>query len=424
MSLIVVGLSHKTAPLELREKLAFNPQAQKQAYELLRRQSALSETVLLSTCNRVELYAWAEQAEPGLRQASQFLLQARGGGEDLRRALYQRQDDEALWHLLQVSASLDSMVLGEAQILGQVKEAYEWAVENKAVKANFHGLFHRVFRAAKEVRTRTDIGRHSASVASVSVELAERLFQDLKSKCVLLLGAGEMGRLTAQHLKGAGASRVLVVSRGQARAEELARGFQGRALPAAQMEEALAEADIVVACTSAEEYLVGPEILSRALGKRHYRPMLLVDLSVPRNIDPAVDSLDKVYLYNLDHLQKLAEEHRERRLASSREAKEMLRGHLEEILAWMKATEAVPVIRSLTAKAERLRQAEFEKNRNRLGHLGPKDLARVEAMTKSLMNKWLNAPLSQLRHASRQPESLRDRLALLEEIFDLKKEEP
>jgi glutamyl-tRNA reductase len=419
MALLMVGLSHKTAALELREALALDELRREAAYAELK--AHFGDLLLLSTCNRVEAYAACDSAEEGEKRLRQWMESL--GPEKAKKSLVAAHDDEALWHLMQVAASLDSMVLGESQILGQVKEAYAQAVEKKAVGSFFHGLFQRVFSAAKEVRTHTDLGRHPASVPSVAVSLAERLFGDLKGKSGLLVGAGEMAELTAEHLKGAGVTRLTVCNRSAAKAKELAKKFGAETSPLDGLEASLRSADIVVFSTASPQPLLDKSMAARVFEARLGAPQLLIDIAVPRNIAPQVKELEPAYLYNVDDLSALSEEHREKRLEASREAKSMLRKRYYEIREWIGAGRLNPTIKALTGKVEALRLAEWEKQAPKLSHLKPEDLERVEYLTQALVKKILNTPIARLKdslkdgHVARHVESV-------ETLFDLKEETP
>jgi glutamyl-tRNA reductase len=425
MPLIVVGLSHKTAPLEIREKLALDEAGQAKAYSQLKRHRHLNEMVFLSTCNRVEVYAWADSAADGWERLREFFSGLHAGPQEiLQKALYQYEGDATLWHLLQVASSLDSMVLGEAQILGQVKSAYEMAVGQKVVGSRFHGIFHRVFKAAKDVRTRTDIGRFSASVSTVAVELASRLFNDLTTRSALLVGAGEMGRLTAEHLHGAGLKELTIANRSLGHADDLARKVQAKTVDLTGLSGALAEADVVICSTASPEALLTLPMVKAALTARRLAPMLLIDLSVPRNIHPDVDSLEQVYLYNIDDLQQLAGQHRDKRAAAGLQAEELLKRHQAEISTWMGSRRLTPAVAALTGKVEALRAAEWAKIKPKLAHLPKKDQERIEHLTRSLAAKILSTPLSRLKRSAGAEETLlRAQVQTLNELFGLEGEE-
>lgn len=420
MPLLMVGLSHKHASLELREALALDDTRKHSAYREFKATELFRELVLLSTCNRVEAYAWTDRPVEGEKQLRAWLESLnKDKAAQVRKSLQVAADDEALWHLMQVAASLDSMILGEAQILGQVKQAYQKAVDHKAVGSFFHGLFQKVFAAAKKVRSSTELGRHAASVPSIAVNLAERLFGDLTGKSALVVGAGEMAELTADYLKSAGISRLAFCNRSQPKARELARRFSGAALPLEKLEDALVEADIVIFSTSAPSYLVTLNLAEAALKKRRWTPQFYFDMAVPRNVDPKIEKLESVYLYNLDALSQMAEEHREKRLNASREARFVLRHSFYEIREWIGAARLNPTIEALTKRVEELRKLEWEKQVSKLGHLAAKDLERVEYLTKALAKKILNTPIGRLKDSHKNGR-VASHVKSLEVLFDLK----
>lgn len=419
MPLIMVGLSHKTAPLELREALALEGQKLSDAYSALLGKG-VSELVLLSTCNRVEAYAGCDDADAAEKRLRHFFEGLRPEkAAAVRKALVGFGEEHALWHLLKVSCSLDSMVLGEAQVLGQVKEAYRLAVEHEAVGRRFHGLFQRAFAAAKDVRTNTDLGRHPASIPSVAVNLAERLFGDLKGRTGLLVGAGDMAELTAEHFKAAGVSRLIICNRSQPRAKELARRFGGEARGLEELESSLREADLAVFSASSPQPLLGLKAAQAVLAAREGRPQLLLDIAVPRNVDAEVKKLEPAYLYNLDDLSAMAEEHREKRLEAGREAEAILKKRYEDIREWVSADRVGPAIAALTLRIEELRKFEMEKHAAKLKHLGPEDLEKVDYLTQALVKKILNTPIARLKDSLKSGKAS-IHVESLESLFGLK----
>jgi glutamyl-tRNA reductase len=422
MALVMVGLSHKSAPLELREALALDHERKSRAYQELK-QGDLEELVLLSTCNRVEAYAFCEDAkesEGQLRKWFENLDASRS--YQTRKSLSSLEDDEALWHLLQVAGSLDSMVVGESQILGQVKEAYEDAVQGKAIGPYFHGLFQRIFSAAKEVRTDTELGKHPASVPSVAVQLAGRLFGSLEGRRAALVGAGKMAELVAEHLKGAGIGHLDVLNRSLSKAKDLAKRFGGEALSLGQLSTALAKSDVAVFSAASKEALLTSAEAKKLFESRSGAPMLMIDIAVPRNVEASVKDIESAYLYNVDDLGKLAEEHKERRLEASREAKSILRRRYYEIREWMASSKVNPVIKGLAEHFEGLRKTEWEKQASKLKHLDSKDLAQVEYLTQALVKKILDQPIRNLK-ASLKEGHAAIHVKSLETLFSLKDED-
>lgn len=316
MQIAVLGLNHRTAPVELRERLAVSPDRLPEVLARLKSELEIPERVILSTCNRVELYCAIGELDGHRAALTRFLHQLalsaidRGG---LEERLYWHLQPESVTHLFRVAAGLDSMVLGESEILGQVKEAYQQAAEQQAVGRLFRQLFQQAFSVAKEIRTKTQIGRGAVSVSSVAVDLARKIFADLSTKRILIIGAGQMGEATLRCLIGRGARHVMVANRSYADAEALAAQLGGRPVPADDLSSALQAADIVIGSTAADHYvLVRPQVQS-LMRQRRQRPFFLIDISVPRNLDPAIGTLDNVYLYNIDDLQGIAAANLQRR---------------------------------------------------------------------------------------------------------------
>lgn len=419
----MLGLSHKTAPVELREALALDGQLA-QAYAGLKGQG-VDELVLVSTCNRVEAYAVAPDPDAGERRLREF-FEAKAGprSAQVRKALQALHGDAMLEHLLSVAASLDSMVLGETQILGQVKDAYDAAVEARAVGPVFHGLFQRVFAAAKDVRTRTEIGQHAASVPSIAVQLAERIFGDLGGRCALILGAGEMAELTAEYLQSAGCRRLLFCNRSLPRARELAKRFNGQAHGLDEVEAGLSRADVILCSTGAPGFVLGPSAVAAALQARANQPQLYIDIAVPRNLDPAIGELENAYHYDLDDLSALAEEHREKRLQASHAAEVILRHRLRDLKEWLAAARVVPTVTRLSAHFEAVRSAELAKLSSKLAHLAPRDLERFEAFSRAMTAKLLHGPVSRLKQQAARGERSAELIQSVEELFGLDDKEP
>jgi glutamyl-tRNA reductase len=309
MSIIAVGLNHRSAPVQLRERFAFSEATLPAALRELRQTTAMEEAVILSTCNRVEIYAaTAGNAREGCERLHRFLHAHHGQAALLESELYRLEEPQSVVHLFRVACGLDSMVLGETEILGQLKRAYELARHHGHTGARLNRVFQRAFSVAKHVRTQTNIQRGSTSVASVAVELTERIFQSLSDRCVLVIGAGDTSEKTARALSSRGVRGVRVANRTWERAAELANALGGQAVPFERLAEELARADIVISSTAAPRYVLDRTLLASVLRGRRDRPLLLIDLAVPRDIEPEVNFLEGVYLYNIDDLQSIAED--------------------------------------------------------------------------------------------------------------------
>jgi glutamyl-tRNA reductase len=415
MSLAVVGLSHHTAPLEVREQLVFTPQQAERAMLELKSTGAAAEAVILSTCNRTELYfvepvaedasaAERDAAASASRDAAEVLLAERAGTkpETLREYLYHHRARAAAGHLFRVVTSLDSMVLGEAQIQGQVKAAYELAASLQSPMTGpiLSRLFQTALSVGGRVRNETALGMGAASVPAAAVELAKKIFGSLKGRRALVLGAGEMSELALTALTGEGVEGVVVVNRSPQRAEELAQKVGGEAVPYDALGDMLGDADIVATATSAPHAVITRQLMAKALSGGARNPLLILDIALPRDVEPAVGELDNVFLYDIDDLTQIVDENLERRKSELPEAERMVSATVDDFWAWYTSLEVVPLIRALRGRAESLRRVELEKTFRRMQHLSPEDREAVEVLTKQLLNKVLHQPTVRLREAA------------------------
>lgn len=399
MHLVLVGLSHKTAPVAIREKLTFPAHVQEDALNHLARTDGIREAVILSTCNRTEVYAVASSEEGGVESVISFLADYHGlDRHELVRYLYVITGDAVVRHLFRVVASLDSMVVGEAQILGQVKEAYEHGFNADATGRVFNKLFRQSFEVGKRVRTETAIGESAVSISYAAVELAKKVFDTLDGRTILILGAGKMSELTAKHLVSNGAARVLVVNRTFERAEEMAVRFNGTAVPFDRLYDAVRESDIVISSTAATEYVITKRDLA-PVARSRTRPLFLIDIAVPRDIDPAANDLGGVFVYDIDALNGVVESNLEERMVEAHRAEGIIDEEIAAFYAWVESMEVVPTVAAIRAKAEVIRQMELEKALKRLD-LSEKDRKTVEALTCAIVNKMLHGPTARLKKAA------------------------
>jgi glutamyl-tRNA reductase len=399
MHFIVVGLSHKTAPIEVREKLAVPASRLGEALHRLCVYPGIKEGFLLSTCNRVEVYAVVDEMEAGYAGVQSFLADTHLAltSDQLTPHLYQHIDDRAIGHLFRVAASLDSMVVGEPQILGQLKDAFEAALTHKASGLILNKLVKKAISVAKRVRTETKIAEAAVSVSYAAVELAKKIFSNLSEKTVLLVGAGEMAKLAAQHLVNNGIRRVMITTRDSVSATELAKRFNGTAIPFEEFRHEMAEADIVLCSTGASHYLIHTEDVQRAVRLRRNRPIFLIDISVPRNIDPAVRDIDNAFLFDIDDLETRVEQNREDRRGEAVKAERLVDEEVGVIQQWIKSLEVTPLIVALRKRADEIKQVELEKTLTRLKHLSPQDREAVEALASAVVNKLLHGSLVTLK---------------------------
>ena len=410
--LVCVGLSHHTAPVDVRERLALPEDRQTELLQVTAQ--APAEALLISTCNRVELYVLG----PGddLQDRTRAAL-ARAAGDDLLPYLYAHRGEAAVLHLFRVAASLDSMVLGEPQVLGQVKDAFEQAQRMGAARGELTRICAAAFGSAKRVRTETDLGRAATSMASAAVVMARHVFDGLDGKTVLLVGAGEMAELGGKHVLSAGASRVLVTNRTFERAEALAVSLGGEAVPFERLEESLVLADMVVCTTASPAPLITREKVARVLKPRRHRPLILVDLAVPRDVDPDVSTLDGVYAFDVDDIQKVVDQNQAARTAAAASAEVLVSEELGRYIRQRAVREQVPVLAQLRARAEQIRRAELERAMANLSApLGPEQLKVIEAMTSAIVNKMLHQPTARLRAVEAGDSELADAAA---ELFGL-----
>jgi glutamyl-tRNA reductase len=419
-AVLAIGLNHASAPIETRERLAVADAALPAALGDLLAATGLAEALLIATCNRVEV--WGVERTPGAQAAVAAWLAARAGTPvaDLERLLYLRRGLDAVAHMAAVAAGLDSMVVGEPQILGQVKAAHATAVTQGAVGAALGEAVGQALRIAKRVRTETEVGRGAVSVSFAAVELARKIFGDLRARSVVLLGAGEMGGLAARHLADLGVSRLVIASRTTERAESIARETGGKAAPFEEFPRHAAAADIVICAATAPGVLVTQGHVAVWVAGRP-RPLFIIDLGVPRNVERAVSRIADVYLYDIDDLQGVVEANRRAREREVERARALIAEAVARVGQAAAARSAAPTIRSLRAKLEEIRQAEVERAAARLGDRGSEVRAALDAMSTTLVNKILHGPIEQLKAAQAAPGGAGLR-ALVRELFGLERE--
>ncbi len=407
MKLLLTGLSHKTAPVHLREKMALAESALPDALRELQNLGA-SEAVILSTCNRVEIaLTSADGREPG-DIVERFLKDWQGSATAFEGHLYRVEARAAIQHLFRVAASLDSMVVGEPQILGQLKSAYAIAKTEGAVGGLLEQVLTRSFSVAKRVRTETGIGQMAVSVSYAAVELARKIFGSLKGHSILIIGSGKMGELAAKHLHRSGATRIFVTNRTWERAQEMASVFDGRAVDYKEFASMLHEIDIVIASSGAPHYILHREDMQRVIAARKNKPMFLIDIAVPRNIDPAVNDVDGVFLYDVDDLEGVVNANIQERSRQAEQAEAIVVDEVERMISRLKLEEVTPTIISLQEQFESIRLAEVARALRRMPSLTPEQQrqveAQLEAMSKSIVNKIAHLPISALRHNAGQPQ--------------------
>jgi glutamyl-tRNA reductase len=422
MTLVLIGVNHKTAPIELRERIAISREELPEATRALAAVPGVAECMIVSTCNRVELLAAIGSPDADL---TGFLHRHFGLDPALLGPhLYEHRDREVVRHLFRVAASLDSMVVGEPQILGQVKEAFAVARAAGTVAGELEHLMQSAFATAKKVRAETEIGSNSVSIASVAVDLARKIFGSLAGRTVFLVGAGKMSELAGRHLVQQGAGAILVTNRTHERARRMADEFQGRVIPFDQLYEAASDADIVITSTGAPHPIFRREHGQAFLHRRRNRPMFFIDIAVPRDVDPAMGKLEGIFVYDIDDLQQVAAAHMAERSREAGDAETLIAAEVERFHQRQRTVNVAPAIVALQRQAEEIRQAELRRVQARLGSLSEEQAAALEALTRGLVNKFLHPPMQALKQAARDEDQSRiDALCETWSLPDGKEEE-
>ncbi len=424
MALFVAGLSHKNAPVALREQLALEEDKLRELLRDVHATRVMTEALILSTCNRVEVYGVAEV--PGEARGAVFRHLCRHRGIDpagVEPILYTHLDDDVVRHAFRVAASLDSMMIGEPQILGQVKDAFALAQSCQTVGPGLHRLFTRAFAVAKKVRTETEIGRHAVSVSFAAVELAKKIFAGLSGKAVLLVGAGKMGELAARQLVEQGAFPVYVANRTWARAQAMARALAATAVPFDELTATLHAVDIVVTSTGAPEPVITRDGVQRVLAARRGRPLFFIDIAVPRDVEPSVNTLEDVYCYDIDDLKQVVDANLRERLREAQKAEGMVEREAGRFVTDLGEVEVVPTIVSLRERLEEIRVGEVRRALARLPEASAETRAAMDALSTAIVNKILHAPITKLRQSSRVGTG-RSWVTLVHELFALGRRSP
>jgi glutamyl-tRNA reductase len=401
MKVFVVGLNHKIADVDVREKLAFNGPKLEEGLIKFRGLSEVKEAMILSTCNRVELYANVSNTAKASESVKTFLSEFHNINRDsLNNALYIYDDINAIKHIFRVASSLDSMVVGEPQILGQLKDALELALKKKTTGILLNRLMKKAISVAKRVRTETRIAENAVSISFAAVELARKIFTDLSTKVFMLLGAGEMAELAAKHLISNGVKEVIVSNRTYERACELAKEFNGRPVRFDEFIQELVRADIVICSTGASDYILKKGQMQKAMKERKQRPVFIIDISVPRNIDPEINDLENVYLYNIDDLQGVVDANKFERQKEAEKAERIVEEEIETFLKWQSSLDAVPVIIALREKAEEIKKEELNRLLNKIPGIGENEKKAIEYMAAAIINKLIHQPTVALKEDS------------------------
>ena len=396
--IILIGLNHKTASVDVRECIAFSAEETERALPQLQAHPAIGESVLFSTCNRIELLMTADDSDAAIAAAKRFLSDFKNVPLDqFEHALYQYTGDEAVRHTFQVASSLDSMVVGEPQILGQMKEAYRRATEEKTSGVILNKLLHRTFFVAKKVRTETGIGDHAVSISYAAIELGKKIFGDLTGKRVMLIGAGEMAELAVEHLIRNHAGTITVANRTFSRGVELAQRFSGQAIKFDEIVDYVKDVDIIISSTGAKGYVIDRPLIKDAMRSRRNRSLFFIDIAVPRDIDPEINRISNAYVYDIDDLKGIVDDNIEDRQREAVKANRIIDEAVIGFRKWFDTLEVVPTIVSLRAKVEAIARQELDKTLATLSHLPEADRRAIERMTGALVNKILHGPTSFLK---------------------------
>ncbi|MGH9348066.1 MAG: glutamyl-tRNA reductase [Vicinamibacterales bacterium] len=398
MNLLLMGVTHRTAPVELRERLDFASRDVGAAVEALGARPGVMESVVLSTCNRSEVYV----AAPHVERAREELLAFLAEYHHVPRAafvphLFERQDAEAVHHLFRVASGLDSLVVGEPQILGQVKDAFSTAAERRSAGPFLNRLFHASFAVGKRVRSETAVGEGAVSVSFAAVQLARKIFGRLNERRVLVIGAGEMGKLTTQHLRAQGVGEIVITSRTLAHAEALAGAVHGTAVAWSEMMTALAPADIVITATGSQQPILSRAHVESVMGRGRRDPLFIIDIAIPRDVDPAAAEMEQVFLYNVDDLQAVVQENLSRRTKEIQQAEAIVAEDVARFMSWYRSRGAIPTVVALRQRFDAIRRAELQRLDGKLAGLPPEARARMDEVTRLIMEKLLLEPTEQLK---------------------------
>ena len=421
--LVLIGLNHRTAGVERRERAALPSAEVPAALADLTARPGIQEALILSTCNRVEIVSRVDGADPAFEVLESFLAEVSGvPREELSESLYRYAGSHAVRHVFRVASSLDSMILGEPQILGQVKTAYSLAVEAGSSGTILNNLLQTAFRVAKRVRTETSIGEYSVSVSSAAVELARKILGNLGKKTILIAGAGEMGENTARHLADDGARSVYVTNRSAESAAELASRFGGTAVPFAQLRYWLAHADIVIVSTAAPNYIIDRSMVSSAMHSRRNRPLVFIDMSVPRNVEPAVSHIDNAFCYDIDDLGAVVEANLEERRGAAALAEKMVHQESEAFWARMKSMDIAPMVVEVRRRIEEVCHSELDRYLKRNGPRDPKELKELEMLVSRIAGKMSHPLVTQIKSAHEDPTNERALLTVVSRLFRFHKD--
>lgn len=421
MKILIVGLNHKTANVEIRERLAFNGPKLEEGILQLIKIDGIKEIALMSTCNRVELYTCVNNIHAASEGIKNFLANFHSmPRKDFENALYLYTESDAVRHIFRVASSLDSMVVGEPQILGQLKDTFDFALTKKTTGILLNKLMKKAISVAKRVRTETRIAENAVSISFAAVELAKKIFTDLAGKSFMLLGAGEMAELAARHLVNNGVTDVKVANRTYERGCELAKEFNGKPVRFEEFLQELVHTDIIICSTGAPTYVLHKEQMQKIMKERKNRPVFLIDISVPRNIDPELNKIDNVYLYDVDDLQGVVDTNIFERKKEADKAEKIIDEEVERFMRWMSSLDSVPAIIALRQKAEEIKSQEIEKFKNKFPDLDEEKIKAVQYMAGAIVNKLIHPPTAALKEDAEDRDEL---IAMIKKLYGINGDE-
>ncbi len=421
MNIFVLGLNHKTADVDVREKLAFSGPKLEEGLLRIKALPEVREAVILSTCNRVEIYANVKDTTKASESIKNFISEFHGINRDaLETSLYIHENISAVKHIFRVASSLDSMVVGEPQILGQLKDAFEFALTKKTTGVLLNKLMKKAISVAKRIRTETKIAENAVSISFAAVELAKKIFTDLATKSFMLLGAGEMAELAARHLMSSGVKEVLVANRTYDRGCELAKEFDGRAVRFEEFIHEMVNTDIVICSTGASKYVLMKEQMQHVMKERKHKPVFIIDISVPRNIDPEINHIDNVYLYDVDDLQGVVDINVLERRKEAEKAEKVIAEEIETFQKWQTSLDSVPTVIALRERADAIKKEELDRLLNKLPSLGEKERKDIEYMATAIINKLIHPPTAALKEDTEDKDIL---IATIKRLYGLNEKE-
>ncbi len=421
MKILILGLNHKTANVEIRERLAFSGQKLKDGLLCLREILEIKEIALLSTCNRVEIFTCVNSADTAVENIKKFLSGFHNiSRDDFEKSLYLYTDSDAVKHILRVASSLDSMVVGEPQILGQIKDTFDFALSEKTTGIILNKLFKKAISTAKKVRTETRIAENAVSISFAAVELAKKIFTDLSGKSFMLLGAGEMAELAGRHLVSNGVTDVKVANRTYERGCELAKEFNGKPIKFDDFIQEMIHTDIVICSTGSSTYVLLKEQVQKIMKERKQKPVFIIDISVPRNIDPEINKIDNVYLYDVDDLQDVVDTNMFERKKEACKAEQIVAEEVDKFMKWMLTLDSVPTIVALRQKAEEIKNEELEKFKIKFPETDETKIKAVEYLATAIINKLIHPPTAAIKENDENKEEL---IAVIKKLYGLNGDE-